>query len=156
MIQKAIEQGYLPESVTAGMIILLYKGGPKSSLSNSITLLNVTYKILAKVLQLMLKSILMEVISPDQSAFLPMKFILDNILLMHETINHPKSSSQPLLFLKLDFAKAYDKVDLTFLFNVMSRLGLPDSFDTMTQLLFSRAKVCISINGRNTKPFRIG
>lgn len=67
----------------------------------------------------------MEVISPDQAAFLPMRFILDNLFLMQETIEHAKKSEQPLLFLKLDFTKAYDKVDLDFLFRAMSLMGFP-------------------------------
>jgi hypothetical protein len=81
MIQGAISNGLLPTGVTAGMIALLHKGGGRSSLNNwrPITLLNVTYKIFAKALQIRLQPVLMEVISPDQSAFLPMGFILDNI-----------------------------------------------------------------------------
>jgi hypothetical protein len=58
----------------------------------------------------------MEVISPDQSAFLPLRFILDNIFLIHETIAYAKKSRQFLVILKLDFSKAYDRVDLVFLF----------------------------------------
>ena len=54
---------------------------------------------------------LLEVISMDRSAFMPLYFILDNIMLKHETIDWTKCSKQPLLFLKLDFAKAYDKVN---------------------------------------------
>jgi hypothetical protein len=65
----------------------------------------------------------MELIFPDQSAFLPMRFILDNIFLTHKTIHYAKSSKQPLLFLKLNFAKAYDKVDLEFLFQAIRCMG---------------------------------
>ena len=54
---------------------------------------------------------LSEIISTDQSAFVPLHFILDNITLKHETIDWTKCSKQPLLFLKLDFAKVYDKVN---------------------------------------------
>lgn len=52
----------------------------------SITLLNVTYKIFTKALQMRLQPIFMEVISCDLSTFLPSWFILNNILLNHETI----------------------------------------------------------------------
>jgi hypothetical protein len=51
----------------------------------------------------------MEVVDIDQTTFLPiMKYILDNILLMQETINWVQRSNQTLVFLKLDFVKAYD------------------------------------------------
>jgi hypothetical protein len=65
---------------------------------------------------MLLQPILMELISPDQSAFLSIRYILDDIFLTQETITHAKRSNQPPLFLKLDFSKAYDKVDLSFLF----------------------------------------
>ena len=43
--------------------------------------------------------------------FLPLKVILDNILLTHGTIQWAKESHQDSIFLKLDFSKAYDRVD---------------------------------------------
>ena len=141
MVQQAIEKDKLLESVTARMIILLHKGGSRNSLSNwrPSTLLNSTYKIMAKTLQQRLQTILIEIISSDQSAFLSTRFLLDNILLTQETIHHAKSSSQPLIFLKLDFTKAYDNVDLSFLFNAIT-----SEFIHMTHLLFTRARACIN------------
>jgi hypothetical protein len=116
MLNQSINKGALPPSVTKGLIVLLHKGGCQKSLINwrPITLLNVAYQLFAKCLQLTLQPILAEVISHDQSAFLPMRFILDKIFLTYETITYTKESNQPLLFLKLDFSKAYDKVDWVF------------------------------------------
>jgi hypothetical protein len=72
-----------------------------------------------------LQPALMELISLDQSAFLPMRFILDNIFLTQETITYAKQTHQPLLFLKLDFSKAYDKVDLSFCSKRLIALAFP-------------------------------
>ena len=102
-----------------------------------------------------LQSILAEVINHDQSAFLPMCFILDNILLTHETISHAQHSSQPLLFLKLEFSKAYDWVDLHFLFQAMQAMGFPNEFTAMTHLLFTGAREAVSVNGRVTSHFEV-
>ena len=54
---------------------------------------------------------LMDVISLDQLAFLPLRFILDNFLVMQETMVWTEYSNQLLIFLKLDFSKAYDMVE---------------------------------------------
>lgn len=157
MILEAIQARQFHEGVTEGLIALLHKGGGWSTLNNRrpITLLNVAYKVFAKALQLRLQPVLAEVISQDQSAFLPMRFILDNILLTYETIHEAKVSNQPLLFLKLDFSKAYDKVDWKFLFSALTQLGFPESFILMTQLLFTNAAAHVSVNGKTTKPFSI-
>lgn len=73
--------------------------------------LNVTNKLFVKMLQLHQQPILMEVISADQSAFLPLYYILDNIILTHETKDWTAHSNQYQYFLKLDFSKAYDIAD---------------------------------------------
>jgi hypothetical protein len=57
-----------------------------------------SYKIVAKALQLSLQPILMEFIYPNQTTFLPMRFILDTIFLTHEAIIYAKKTNQPLYF----------------------------------------------------------
>ena len=140
-----------------GLITLLYKGGARNTLNNwqPITLLNVSYKFFAKALQMRLQPILMEFISLNQSTFLPMRFILDNIFLTQETITHAKQSIQSLLFLKLYFLKACDKVGLKFLFLALQKLGFPELFIEMVQLLFQQAIARILVNDKATIPFPI-
>jgi hypothetical protein len=76
----------------------------------------------------------MEIISPDQSAFLPLRLILDNILLTHETLEWAEHTNQLLVILKLDFSKAYNMVNLNFLFQAMNKLGLLHEFIKLTSL----------------------
>jgi hypothetical protein len=75
MIMDSISREALPSGATEGLIALLHKGRLRDSLNNwrPITLLNVLYKFFAKALQIRLQPVLMEIISPDQSAFLPMR-----------------------------------------------------------------------------------
>ena len=157
MIHKACHYGKFPKGMTEGLIALIHKGGSRHTLNNwrPITLLNEAYKIFAKALQIRLQPILMEVISHDQSAFLPMRYILDNLLLTHETIDFAKFSNQPFLFLKLDFAKAYDKVDLRFLFRALDRFDFPVEFSHLIRLLFVDAEACVSVNGKRSSKFLI-
>jgi len=130
MIQDSFVKGNFPPRVTRRLITFLHKGGKKKQLFNwrPITLLNVTYKIFAKAFQMQMQLVLMEAISQDQSTFLPIRFILNNILLIHETTTWAKKSKQPLVFLKLNFSKAYDKVHWRFLFNCMDKLEIPTEF----------------------------
>lgn len=138
MINSSLANGRFPPGVNSGVLVLLHKGDVRRKLTNwrPIALLNVAYKLYAKALQLRLQPILNVIVSEDQSAFLPLRFILDNILLTHETIDWAKHSEQPLLFLKLDFSKAYDTLDWDFLFSAMAKLGLPEEFLEMVRLLF--------------------
>lgn len=116
MLTKGFEEGRLQEGVTKGLISLIPKEGDLRDLNywQPITLLTNIYKILAKTLQLRLQPILRDVISLEQTAFLQLRFILDNIVLTQESLHWAKTSKQPTVFLKLDFSKAYDKVSWNF------------------------------------------
>ena len=109
---------------------MLFEEGDRPSLTNwqPITLLNTTYKILAKALQRRLQTLLVDVFDSDQTVFLPLRIILDNILLTHESIQWAKESRQESILLKFDFSKTYDRVDLAFMFQVMGKLGMPSIF----------------------------
>jgi hypothetical protein len=84
MIKVAMQVGQFPKGVNKGMITLLFKAREKKNLGNwhPITLSNMAYKIFAKTLQLRLQPILMEVVDTDPIAFLSMRYILNNVLLM--------------------------------------------------------------------------
>ena len=157
MINTSIYEGRLPPGINQGMIVLLHKGGDRQALTNwrPITLLNLGYKIFAKALQLRLQPVLMDVISPDQSAFLPLRFILDNLLITKETLAWVESSNQPLIFLKLDFSKAYDMVEWQCMYRIMEKLGFPQVFIRMVSLLFHDASACVKLNGEPSPYFPI-
>jgi hypothetical protein len=97
----------------------------------------------------------MDAISQDQLAFLPFKFILNNILLTHETISWAKRSKQPLVFLKLNLSKAYDKMNWSFFFGCMKNMGIPTKFINMTKLTFKEASASVVVNGKAFESFVI-
>ena len=77
--------------MTQGVITLLYKGkGARSSLDSyrPITILNSDYKLLAKTLATRLGPALQHVVDPTQTAFVPGRWIGDNVLCHLEEVEY--------------------------------------------------------------------
>lgn len=79
-----------------------------------ISLYNVIYKIGVKILANRLKTILSSFISPNQSAFILGRLIIDNIIIdyeiFHSIINKCKGNNK-FMALKLDMSKTYDQIE---------------------------------------------
>ncbi|CAN6724078.1 unnamed protein product [Malus baccata var. baccata] len=126
---------------------------PSDRAPGPIALCNVIYKILAKVITNRLKRIMPKVIGDNQSAFVAGKQIQDNILVVHEilhSLNHQSKDMQKGMAIKLDMAKAYDRVEWDFLLSMMSKLGFAPFFCNRVKECISTVSFSILINGSPT------
>ncbi|GJW40181.1 hypothetical protein Tco_0066026 [Tanacetum coccineum] len=85
---------------------------------------NVLFKCISKVIANRIKSCLKDLISPNQSAFVPGRSIADNILLTQEIMhNYHLNHGAPRCAFKVDIQKAYDTVDWEFLRTILTGFG---------------------------------
>ena len=80
-----------------------------------ISLCNVIYKIISKVVANRLKLLLPLLISPEQSGYVEGCQILDGIILAHEVVHSLKTTKTLGMILKLDLSKALNKFSWLFI-----------------------------------------
>ena len=84
---------------------------------------------------------------PLHSAFMKGRFIHDAILALHEIVHEVKCKNQRGVFLKLDFQKAYDRLDWEFLRPALDRRGFDDRRLSWVMQLVRSGSTAINFNG---------
>ncbi|CAI5484392.1 unnamed protein product [Closterium sp. Yama58-4] len=123
--------------------------GDKDQLNNyrPITLLNFTYKVLARVLADRMKKFLGRVISPEQYGFLPGRRLTDAVGLVADIIDTARRDNEDWFLLLVDFKKAFDSVSRGYLFRTMRAMGFPDRFVKWVEGLHEGTQTRLLVNG---------
>ncbi|KAM0849493.1 hypothetical protein ACQ4PT_053710 [Festuca glaucescens] len=112
-----------------------------------VSLMHSVAKLLCKVLASRLAPDLHRLVSHCQSAFIRGRSIQDNFLYVKNVIKAAHAKKHPLLFLKLDIAKAFDSINWGYLLKVLSSMGFGQRWRNVIALLLSSSKSRIMLNG---------
>ncbi|GAU49947.1 hypothetical protein TSUD_408420 [Trifolium subterraneum] len=88
-----------------------------------ISLVGSLYKLVAKVLAGRLSTVMEKLISPNQSAFIKGRQLVDGVVAVNEIIDFARKSKRSCLIFKVDFEKAYDSVSWSYLDYMLVRFG---------------------------------
>ncbi|GAU29681.1 hypothetical protein TSUD_53330 [Trifolium subterraneum] len=108
-------------------------------------------QVLANRLRLVIGS----VISESQTAFVKDRQILDGILIANEAVDEARKTKKELLLFKVDFEKAYDSVDWSYLDAVMGRMSFPVLWRKWIKECICTASASVLVNGSPTEEFRL-
>jgi hypothetical protein len=93
-----------------------------------ISLLSCNFKIFSEALTLRLEKVCYRLIAKEQSAFIRGRYILESVVVAHEVIHSVHKSKTHGIILKLDYEKAYDRVNLDFLFETLKLRGFGEKW----------------------------
>ena len=116
----------MSSSQRQAVITLIEKEGKdRCKLKNwrPISLLNVDYKIVSKVLAMRMEKIIHKLINTDQSGFVKGRFIGESVRNIQDILDFTKQRNIPGLLLFLDFEKAFDSVQWNYFFDTLKTMN---------------------------------
>ena len=137
------------ELLNSAFVTLLPKKEDASNIKDfrPISLVHSFAKLVTKILANRLAGFLNQLISPNQSAFIKGRFILDNFMLVHQTTKFLHQQKKARILLKLDINKAFDSVSWPFLLEVLKQLGFGPIWCDIISGLLRTSSTQVLLNG---------
>ena len=82
-------------------------------------------------------------------------YIGESIRLISDILESSTKYNIPGYVLTVDLEKAFDSIDLTFLFACLEKFGFRENFLNWTSILLNKNESCVSNGGRTTKYFSL-
>jgi hypothetical protein len=139
-----------------GIISLIpkIKGADSIRQFRPIALINVIFKFVAKAFAIRLAPLAHRTIDRSQSAFIRGRCLHEGVLALHEILHELRSRNLPAMVLKLDFEKAYDRVNWEFLREILLRKGFSGMMVHRLMQLVQGGQTAINVNGEIGPFFR--
>ncbi|GBG78001.1 hypothetical protein CBR_g25934 [Chara braunii] len=155
MYNEILVGGKLGSTMTRGIITLMFKKGDKSLVKNwrPISLLNVSYKILAKSLATRLGAALPLLVGKDQGAFVKGRSIFENIVTAIEVLEVVSEEDMEMTVLLLDLEKAYNRVNWAFVMTSLKEMGFGVCFCRWVKVLYTYSTAAVMVNGKCSAEF---
>jgi hypothetical protein len=130
------------------------KGASSFDRFHLISLCNIGYKIITKVIANRINGMLPTIIPENQGGFIKGRHITDNIIPVQEAIHSSMQRGKKGMIVKLDLANAFDRVRHVFLFQVLKKYGFNASFIQWIKACIRTPWIAPLVNGRETYFFQ--
>ena len=150
MYEHVIQNGRLGTSARRGIISLLPKKGKDSRMIKNLrplTLLNMDYKILGKVLANRLKKILPSIIGEQQTGFMEGRDIHTNIRKTMDIVAKVNKTGKEAIIISIDYVKCFDMIEHNAVFGSLRYFGFGTKFIDMIKIFFNQFEICTQNNG---------
>ena len=121
-------------------------------------MLNVDYKILAKILLNRMKTVANQIVNANQTCSVKGRDIRDGALTVINLISHISKQNEEAAILSVDHQTAFDVVEREFIFATLKKFGFGENFVKWIQVIYKTGKTCSSVlvNGYLSETFTTG
>lgn len=153
----AFKSKQLTKSMYTGVISSCYKGKGDRTVDKSwrpLSMLNVDYKILSKILTKRLSKVMEELVHVDQTCAIKNRNIHDSIRFLEDLIYQETDMNRGFIFLSVDQLAAFDRLEWPYLFRVIKAMGFGKNFLSWLQIIYKTGCVqsVIQVNGFLSDP----
>ena len=147
VFRNEIILSYLNET----LVTLIPKFQSPETLNNytPISFCNSVYKIISKIIVARIRPLLADLISPVQSAFVPGRRGMDNVLIAQELLYFLdyKKGKMGYMAIKLDLEKTYDRLEWNFIHKVLQAFHFPPKLTWIIMSCITSTNISILVNG---------
>ena len=149
----------MTNSQRQAVVTLLQKPGKDRLLLQNwrpISLLNLDYKILTKVIGQRIQVVLPDIIHENQSGFVSGRKIEHSVKLIQDIMNFTEYKKAKGYFLFIDFEKAFDSIEWNFIFKALETFNFGNELIKWIKIFYNDVYSCIINNGKTTPYFKVG
>ena len=158
IINLAYENGELSKTQKLSYITLICKDETRADemkCYRPISLLNIDYKIISKIITIRLGNILPKIIGIDQTCSVKGRSIFDNLHLIRNVMDYIDQKNLGASFICLDQEKAFDRVSRSYMLDTLTAFGFNENFLKWIKLLYNDISSSVIVNNHISESFPI-
>ena len=132
-----------------GVLTLIPKKGNQLNLANKrpICLLDVIYKLIAKVISIRINRVIDKIVHKNQTGFIKGRFIGENTRLIADLMDYCMIDNIEGIMLAVDYRNAFDSIEHDFIWFSLEAFNFGSDIISWIKLLYNGALLTVSNNG---------
>lgn len=157
LVSRIFENPSQVRAINDTLITLIPKKDVMTTMKDfhPISLCNVSYKVITKIISHRLHGMMGKLVGPCQSSFVPRRQSGDNIIIAQEIFHslRKKSGKIGLMAIKVDLEKAYDRLKWDFIRDTLQDIGIPGNLVNLIWHCISTPTMRMLWNGETLESF---